>query len=65
MALMVLFFTQCKPTPEGGDENSRKVKVSCSIPMGKNNRSDFSELMTEGAEVMRQLAERRANEKNK
>ena len=48
MALMVLFFTQCKPTPEGGDENSRKVKVSCSIPMGKNNRSDFSELMTEG-----------------
>ncbi|MBO5853740.1 MAG: DUF1566 domain-containing protein, partial [Bacteroidales bacterium] len=39
---------QCKPTPEGGDENSRKVKVSCSIPMGKNNRSDFSELMTEG-----------------
>ncbi|MBO5848484.1 MAG: DUF1566 domain-containing protein [Bacteroidales bacterium] len=48
MALMMLCFTQCKPTPEGGDENSRKVKVSCSIPMGKNNRSDFSELMTEG-----------------
>ena len=48
MALMMLCFTQCKPTPEGGDENSRKVKVSCSIPMGKNDRSDFSELMTEG-----------------
>ena len=48
MALMVLCFTQCKPTPEGGDENGRKVKVSCSIPMSKNDRSDFCELMTEG-----------------
>ena len=48
MALMVLCFTQCKPTPEGGDENGRKVKVSCTIPMSKNDRSDFCELMTEG-----------------
>ena len=48
MALMVLFFTQCKPTPEGGDENSRKVKVSCTIPINNGDRSDFTNLMETG-----------------
>ena len=48
MALMVLFFTQCKPTPEGGDENSRKVKVSCTIPISEGDRSDFTNLMETG-----------------
>ena len=42
-------FTQCKPAPDGGEDNTtRKVKVSCSISMNKNSRSDFSQLMTEG-----------------
>ena len=48
MALMVLFFTQCKPTPEGGDENSRKVKVSCTIPINNGDKSDFTNLMETG-----------------
>ena len=46
---MAITFTQCKPAPEGGEDNTtRKVKVSCSISMNKNSRSDFSQLMTEG-----------------
>ena len=48
MALMVLFFTQCKPMPEGGDENSRKVKVNCTIPINNGDRSDFTNLMETG-----------------
>ena len=48
MALMMLCFTQCKPTPEGGDENSRKVKVSCTIPINNGDRSDFTNLMETG-----------------
>ena len=49
IALMAMTFTQCKPAPEGGEESTtRKVKVSCSISMNKNSRSDFSQLMTEG-----------------
>ncbi len=49
MALMVLFFTQCKPTPEGGEENTRKVKVSCSIPINDGgDKSDFTNLMGNG-----------------
>ena len=48
IALMALCFTQCKPTPEGGDENSRKVKVSCSIPINKGDRSDFTNIMENG-----------------
>ena len=45
---MALCFTQCKPTPEGGDENSRKVKVSCTIPINNGGRSDFTNLMETG-----------------
>ena len=48
IALMTLCFTQCKPTPEGGDENSRKVKVSCTIPISEGDRSDFTNLMETG-----------------
>ena len=48
MALMVLCFTQCKPTPEGGDENGRKVKVSCTIPINNGGKSDFTNLMEDG-----------------
>ena len=47
-ALMVLCFTQCKPTPEGGDENGRKVKVSCTIPINNGGKSDFTNLMEDG-----------------
>ena len=48
MALMMLCFTQCKPTPDGGDGNSRKVKVSCTIPINNGGRSDFTDLMKDG-----------------
>ena len=47
-ALMVLCFTQCKPTPKGGDENGRKVKVSCTIPINNGGKSDFTNLMEDG-----------------
>ncbi len=48
MSLMLLAFTQCKPTPEGGDgENEAgKVKVSCVIPINNGDRSDFTNLMS-------------------
>ena len=48
MALMALCFTQCKPTPEGGDDNAPKVRVSCEIPMCDDDKSDFTSLMEEG-----------------
>ena len=48
MSLTLLVFTQCKPTPEGGDgENEAgKVKVSCVIPINNGDRSDFTNLMS-------------------
>ena len=48
IALMVLCFTQCKPTPEGGDANGSKVKVSCTIPINDGGKSDFTNLMEDG-----------------
>ena len=48
MALMVLCFTQCKPTPDGGDDEARKVKVSCVIPLNNGSRSDFTNLLVNG-----------------
>ena len=48
MALMTLCFTQCKPTPEGGDDDAPKVRVSCEIPMCDDDKSDFTSLMTDG-----------------
>lgn len=51
MALMILGFTQCKPTPDGGEENNyetNKVRISCSIPINKGSRSDFTDLFEEG-----------------
>ena len=51
IALMALSFTQCKPapTPEGNDGGeTRKVKVTCEIPINKNTRSDFSTLLADG-----------------
>ena len=52
MALMVLCLTQCKPAPEGGDDNSGnvsgKVKVRCEIPTNNGMRSDFTNLIDEG-----------------
>ena len=46
IALMVLGFTQCKPTPdpETNDENTEKVTVRCEIPINNGNRSDFAGL---------------------
>ena len=52
MALMVLCLTQCKPAPEGGDDNSGnvsgKVKVRCEIPTNNGMRSDFTNLIENG-----------------
>ena len=51
MALMVLVFTQCKPTPDGNDvdnSNTRTVKVRCEIPMNDGKRSDFTNLTDNG-----------------
>lgn len=51
IALMALSFTQCKPapTPEGNDgDETRKVKVTCEIPINKNTRSDFTTLLKDG-----------------
>ena len=52
MALMVLCLTQCKPTPEVGDDNNgndtRKVKVRCEIAINKGTRSDFTNLIENG-----------------
>ena len=52
MALMLLGLTQCKPTPEGGDDNSGnvsgKVKVRCEIPINNGTRSDFTNLIENG-----------------
>ncbi|MBR4155342.1 MAG: hypothetical protein IKU01_01380 [Bacteroidales bacterium] len=49
MALIALGFTQCKPTPEGGDDNTNKVKVVCEIPINKGGRSDFTNLLENGS----------------
>lgn len=50
IALMVLGFTQCKPTPDGGDGNeTRTVKVTCEIPINKSGRSDFTNLLEDGS----------------
>lgn len=49
MAFMVLCFTQCKSTSEGGDENCRKVKVNCTIPINNGDKSDFTNLMEDGS----------------
>ena len=49
--MMVLTLTQCKPDKgnEGNTQNGSKVKVSCVIPMNKNTRSEFDNLMTDGS----------------
>ena len=49
--MMVLTLTQCKPDKgnEGDTPNGSKVKVSCVIPMNKNTRSEFDNLMTDGS----------------
>ena len=49
--MMVLTLTQCKPDKgnEGDTQNGSKVKVSCVIPMNKNTRSEFTNLMTDGS----------------
>ena len=52
MALIVLSFTQCKPTPEENNDanngENNKVRISCSIPINNENRSDFTDLFEEG-----------------
>ena len=54
MVLAVVFLSQCrKPgtddnTDSASNSNAKKVKVSCTISLNKNSRSDFSQLMTEG-----------------
>ncbi|MBR4157119.1 MAG: hypothetical protein IKU01_10565 [Bacteroidales bacterium] len=49
-ALMVLCFTQCKPKQEENSDNGegKKVRISCSIPINNENRSDFTDLFEDG-----------------
>lgn len=48
MALLLLCFTQCKPSQEEEcDENTQKVRVNCVIPIN-DDRSDFTYLMANG-----------------
>ena len=54
LALMVVLFTQCKKDNIDSNDNdydneTRKVKVRCEIPLGNGTRSDFSNLMTDGS----------------
>lgn len=52
LALMTLLFTQCKKENIDNNENNhdtRKVKVRCEIPLGDGNKSDFTNLMTDGS----------------
>ncbi len=52
LALMVVLFTQCKKDnidSNDNDNETRKVKVRCEIPLGNGTRSDFSNLMTDGS----------------
>ena len=49
IALIVLGFTQCKPTPDSNEENDvRKVKIRCEIPINDGGKSDFTNLLTAG-----------------
>ena len=48
MALMVLCFTQCKK-PVDNEATGRMVKVSCTIPINKGSKSDFTNLMEDGS----------------
>lgn len=48
LALMVLCFTQCKPVTESGNENTRKVKVSCTLHINGDGKSEFDNIMTYG-----------------
>ena len=49
IALLVLGFTQCKPAPEGGDENNtEKVRISCNLPVNNSGKSDFANIMGDG-----------------
>ena len=54
LALMTLLFTQCKKDNIDSNDNdydneTRKVKVRCEIPLGNGTRSDFTNLMTDGS----------------
>ena len=50
----VMAFTSCKPEPDGNDNSgnnggeANKVKVSCTIPINKGTRSDFTGLFEDG-----------------
>ena len=47
MALVVMFFAQCKPEPIDDDE-TRKVRVTCEISLNDGGKSDFTNLMENG-----------------
>lgn len=51
LALFTLLFSQCKKENIDNNNNidTKKVKVRCEIPMGNGDKSDFTDLMTDGS----------------
>lgn len=49
---LMVFFTSCKPEEENNgpinDNNTNKIKVSCTIPINDGKRSDFTNLFEDG-----------------
>lgn len=54
LMVLMMAFTQCKPEPEENNngnndcDSTNKVKISCTIPINKGNRSDFTDLFENG-----------------
>ena len=56
LALMMVLFTQCKKeniTDTNTNTDVKKVRIKCEIPMGgdKAEKSDFTNLLTDGSNV--------------
>ena len=49
---LMVFFTSCKPEEENNgpinDNNTNRIKVSCTIPINDGKRSDFTNLFEDG-----------------
>ena len=49
MALaMIVTLSQCKKQNEETEENTPKVRISCTIPINKDSRTDFTNILENG-----------------